>query len=230
MQLSQIQIIKSLGESMSWLKKEISWGVQASELRHLVGRIGELYAAVITNSQMATQVNQKGYDIISTDNERISVKTKTSIEGAGFVSFNPNTLDIVDRVIILHLDIKEQEINILFNDKKEKAESLMNKNNSQSYTIAMSKLRNLKAQRKKNHSLLTTKEAFYKSYHIKELETGSIQVFKNGQEVNVVKPILREVASLLNLSIYNSNGNKYTTRQLGSIVIKDINSRVGSLN
>lgn len=48
---------------MSWLERELSWDVPATELRHLTGRIGELYAALITNGRMATEVNQAGYDV-----------------------------------------------------------------------------------------------------------------------------------------------------------------------
>ena len=60
--LTQMQIIQSLGEAMSWFERELTWGVPPTELRHLIGRIGELYAALITNGQMATEVNQQGYD------------------------------------------------------------------------------------------------------------------------------------------------------------------------
>ncbi len=50
---------------MSWLERELNWGVPITELRHLTGRIGELYSALITNGQMATEVNQSGYDVVS---------------------------------------------------------------------------------------------------------------------------------------------------------------------
>ncbi|OUL56487.1 hypothetical protein B1199_17650 [Pseudoalteromonas ulvae] len=47
------QIIEPLGETMSWFERELQWGVCPTELRHLSGRIGELYSALITNGQMA---------------------------------------------------------------------------------------------------------------------------------------------------------------------------------
>ena len=40
MALTQMQIIQSLSEAMSWLERELSWDVPATELRHLTGRIG----------------------------------------------------------------------------------------------------------------------------------------------------------------------------------------------
>jgi len=47
MALTQMQIIQSLGEAMAWFERELNWGVEPTELRHLCGRIGELYAALI---------------------------------------------------------------------------------------------------------------------------------------------------------------------------------------
>ena len=41
------QIIQSLGEAINWLERELSWGVAMAEQRHLVGRVGELYAALM---------------------------------------------------------------------------------------------------------------------------------------------------------------------------------------
>lgn len=65
MALTQMQIIQSLGEAMAWFERELNWGVPPTDLRHLCGRIGELYAALITNGQMTTEVNQQGYDVVS---------------------------------------------------------------------------------------------------------------------------------------------------------------------
>ncbi len=38
--LTQVQIIQSLAEALSWFEKEVSWGVSPAELNHLTGRIG----------------------------------------------------------------------------------------------------------------------------------------------------------------------------------------------
>ena len=103
MALTQMQIIRSLGEAMAWFERELQWGVPATELRHLSGRIGELYAALITNGQMANEVNQQGYDVVSSDGDRISVKTTAVIGSSGHIAFNPNTLDKVDRIVILRI-------------------------------------------------------------------------------------------------------------------------------
>lgn len=99
MALTQMQLIQSLGEAMAWFERELTWGVPPTELRHLCGRIGGLYAALITNGQMATAVNQRGYDVVSKDGERISVKTTATVAGSGHAMFSNNALDLVDRVI-----------------------------------------------------------------------------------------------------------------------------------
>jgi hypothetical protein len=84
MALSQTQIIQSLAEALNWFEKEIEWGVKPAELNHLTGRIGELYAAMITRGQMALETNQKGYDVVSAENQKISVKTFTTMSCCRF--------------------------------------------------------------------------------------------------------------------------------------------------
>src|SRR3954471_2538304 len=107
MALTQMQLIQSLGEAMAWFERELQWGVPPTELRHLCGRIGELYAALITNGQMAVTVNQQGYDVVSAEGERVSVKTTAKMDGAGHIAFNPNSLTKVDRVIVLRINTDE---------------------------------------------------------------------------------------------------------------------------
>lgn len=82
MAMTQMQIVRSLGEAKVWLENEISWGVPVAEPRHLDGRIGE----------------------------RISVKKATIETGSGHVPFNPKILDQVCRVIILRFDTEEMQM------------------------------------------------------------------------------------------------------------------------
>ena len=107
--LSQVQIIRSLGEALAWFERELQWGVDPAELRHLTGRIGELYVATITRGQMALAVNQRGYDVVTADGQRISVKTVTS---SGHVTFRRSTVDQADRIVILRINIDEAEASI----------------------------------------------------------------------------------------------------------------------
>lgn len=214
-----MQIIQSLGEAMSWLERELSWDIPPTELRHLTGRIGELYAALITNGRMATEVNQAGYDVVSSNGERISVKTTAKMTTSGHISFNTNTLELVDRIIILRINTEEMQVETLLDVLIEEAIPLMNIGPTGKSAIAMSKLVNPPIQQ---HNLLKVKQASWQDYKIVELENGSIEVFLNAQLVSPSKPYLREIAKELGVSILNSNGNPLNTRQLGSLLIKEL--------
>ena len=69
------------------------------------------------------------------------------------------------------------------------------------------------------------KEVNYDNYLITELENGTIKIKENGKDIDKTMPILIKIAKKMNLSILNSNGNKYNTRQLGSNIIKILEGR-----
>ena len=223
MALTQIQIIQSLGEAMNWLERELSWGVAPAEQRHLVGRIGELYAALISNGQMAPVTNQAGYDVVSSLDERISVKTTTQSSG-GHISFNENTLDQVDRVMVLFLNTEEMQINTLLDKSIEETLPLLAQATGNKVNLSLSKLRFNRSENVKpldQQSILH--QSSYQGYSIKELESGSILVIKGKQVIQPAKPILRTLSTTLGLPLLNSNGNPMNTRQLGSRLIRQLN-------
>ena len=76
-------------------------GCEPTEVRHLLGRIGEFYCALKTNGVLANQANQRGYDVISSNDRKISVKT-TAQKSSGFVTFNKRTLNLADDIMIIH--------------------------------------------------------------------------------------------------------------------------------
>lgn len=219
MALTQMQIIQSLGEAMSWLERELSWDVPATELRHLTGIIGELYAALITNGRMATEVNQAGYDVVSSSGERISVKTTGRMHTGGHISFNTNTLNLVDRIIILRINTDEMQVETLLDAPVEEAKKLMSDAVTGKSCITMSKLINAPV---KPRILLNVKEVIWNNYKLVELENGTIEVFLNDELVTPSKPYLRDIAKELGISILNGNGNPFNTRQLGSVLIKEL--------
>ena len=220
MALTQMQIIQSLGEAMSWFEREIQWGVPATELRHLCGRIGELYAALITNGQMATAVNQQGYDVVSATGERVSVKTTAVLVSTAQIWFNPNTLEKVDRVIILRINTEEMQIETLLNENITNSLALMsNVKRNGKVSISLSKL----ASTTKDRSEIPVVRSVFKDpYTIQELENGTIEVLMKEELVLPAKPALRELAAKFSISLLNGNGNALNTRQLGSSVIKAI--------
>ena len=225
MALTQMQIIQSLGEAMSWLEREISWGANPKELRHLMGRIGELYVAMYTNGNLAEHVHEKGYDVVTKDNERISVKTTSRTSASGFISFNPNTLQYVDRVIILRFNEDEMELEILLDESIEESKKLMVPRGDGKVAIAMSRVFKPEKKVRKDSELVTIKSATYENYNIRELESGAIEVYESGQKHAIVKPTLRKIAGLMGVSIINSKGNPYNTRQLGTFIIQELNQQ-----
>lgn len=98
--VSQDQMEDLYQEYIRMLRYEI--GVlqcKPTELRHLLGRIGELHCAMNTNGRLAKCANQHGFDVIS-NGRRISVKT--TAQGAdGFISFNMNTFDRFEDVYVV---------------------------------------------------------------------------------------------------------------------------------
>lgn len=42
-------MINSLSHLLDWLEREKNWGTNRGELKFITGRIGELYAAIMTN-------------------------------------------------------------------------------------------------------------------------------------------------------------------------------------
>lgn len=222
MALTQIQLIQSLGESLAWLERELSWGVPVTELRHLCGRIGELYAALISNGQMATEVNQQGYDVASESRGRISVKTTAQNTYTGHFNFNPNTLDQVDWIIILKIDIDEMEIQLLLDAKKEEALELMNEAKGK-LSLPMNKII---PPQDNSKPLKFVREVHLDNYTIREAETGSFEVLKGSEKITPAKPVMRTIAKNIGVDLFNSNGNKKNTRQLGASIIQVLSDSV----
>lgn len=86
------------------------FGIKPTEVRHLIGRLGEFFCALETNGTLAHTANQHGFDVISSNGRRISVKTTAQI--TGFVPISANTLDKVDDVMILQF--KDGSLNVVY--------------------------------------------------------------------------------------------------------------------
>lgn len=227
MSLSQTQIIRSLGNALTWLESELQWGVEPGELNHLIGRIGELYVAMRTCGQMALAVNQKGYDVVSATGEQISVKTVTTSKS---VRFNKNTFDQVHRVVVLRInygdDLSEGEnisvddvsIEEIIDEEASKFLSLCKEQGGKYKYSLPSKRKVVPLEQQK-----PVKQVVYGPYEVVKYESGSIQVKENGVPVRVVKPALRDIAKKIGMSIVRENGRSLPTRQLGSKIIDTIN-------
>jgi hypothetical protein len=221
--LTQVQIIQSLAEALAWFEKELSWGVAPAELNHLTGRIGELYVAMITRGQMALETNQRGYDVVSSSNERISVKTVTT---SSHVAFNASTFEYVDRVIVLRVNVDDElgiSVEELLDEIAEVAKSKMRLSDGKYvYTIAQGNQR----EKRPVEELRVTARARHSELEIVRYESGAIRILRNGviQPV-VVKDVLRPIAADLGVSLLNLKGETKNTQTLGADVIRALNLR-----
>jgi hypothetical protein len=69
------------------------------------------------------------------------------------------------------------------------------------------------------------KKVTYKNYTVTKLDSGTIEATQNGVIASPTKPVLRDIARELDISIENSNGNLHITRQLGALIIREIQRR-----
>ena len=214
MSLSQVQIIRSLGEALAWFEKELAWGVEPAQLGHLTGRIGELYAAMITRGQMALATNQHGYDVVSAESERISVKTVTT---STHVSFRKSTCKHVDRTIVLRLNVEDGEASI---------EELLDCSIDEMRDLALDgatdftyRIRSSRREAVNLDQLRITATATHREKRVNQYENGTIIVEADGVALSQAKPALREIAADLGVSLLSAAGNLRTTRQLGAEVL-----------
>lgn len=220
MLITQKDMIHSLSKLLDWLEQESNWGTNAGELRFITGRIGELYTAIMTNGQMATETNQKGYDVVSESGERISVKATTRKSGSHQFRFNSKTLTKVDRIVLVYVNAEDLEVQIIYDGLINEAKKLMvDTKDGRDKSISQSKV--LKNSTIEIRSIIM-QETEYKNYKVQKLESGTIRVIHEGNEVPVVKPILREIAKEIGVDINNGNGNLKTTRVLGNDVIRQL--------
>jgi hypothetical protein len=102
-QLNSISIdkIKELYEQYyALIKLEIEeFGVKATEVRHLIGRIGEFYCALKVGGALASRANQHGFDVISKHGKTISVKATAQVNG--FVAISASTANLADELMLI---------------------------------------------------------------------------------------------------------------------------------
>ena len=98
--LSPEQLERLYEEYMEILILEVEeFGCKPTETRHLLGRLGEFFCARKTGGQLASRVNQGGFDVVAENGRRISVKT--TAQRTGFVSINSRTMHLVDDLMFL---------------------------------------------------------------------------------------------------------------------------------
>ncbi len=97
--LSQEQIQRLYDEYLELLKLEVGvFGVDPTEVRHLIGRIGEFKSALLTHGTLARRVNQAGFDVIAGGR---TISVKTTAQTTGFISINLATIHKADDLMAL---------------------------------------------------------------------------------------------------------------------------------
>ncbi|TKI79863.1 hypothetical protein FC701_30295 [Bacillus mycoides] len=111
-------------------------GWKATELRNLIGRLGEFFCVLYTNDELSKVTNQHGYDVIK-DGRRISVKT--TAQGKGFITINQNTFHQFDDFFVVQY--KDDDLKLLFYGPKEEIPSLRPYGNN--YEVNISSLKRI---------------------------------------------------------------------------------------
>ena len=120
--------------------EQLEFGVQPTELRHLMGRLGELECAIRVGGTLAKRVNQPGFDVVGPDGRRISVKTTAQV--TGFVPISAKTLPLVDDLMVLQY--RDQELHLIYHGDIDAAIAISRKYSySGSYELDISKARRL---------------------------------------------------------------------------------------
>lgn len=88
----------------------VEFGVKPTEVRHLIGRLGEFHCALQVGGTLAHFANQHGFDVICRNGRRISVKT--TAQTTGFVPISKTTIDKVDDLMIIQY--RDGELSIIY--------------------------------------------------------------------------------------------------------------------
>jgi len=138
----EYQQIKELYEKYKELVElEVNtFGVKPTEVRHLIGRLGEFYCALKLNGTLAHETNQHGFDVIDSKQRKVSVKT--TAQKTGFVPINSTTIDKVDDIMILQY--KDSNLEIIYYGAINKAtESARYYEQSKKFELDISKAKKL---------------------------------------------------------------------------------------
>ena len=78
-------------------KEVVTVGVKPTEIRHLIGRLGEFRAALDLGGTLARRVNQHGFDVRP---QGRTVSVKTTAQRSGFVPVNLKTVGLCDDLCV----------------------------------------------------------------------------------------------------------------------------------
>lgn len=98
--ISQIELRELYNKYLELVEFETkTLGVKSTEVRHLIGRLGEFYCALEVGGTLAHVANQHGFDVLDPGGRRISVKT--TAQTSGFVPIGKSTLNRADDLMVV---------------------------------------------------------------------------------------------------------------------------------
>lgn len=110
------KIVKLYERYSEVLKDELhDLNCKPTELRHLIGRLGEFWCAIEKKGVLAKNTNQHGFDVI-VNQRKISVKT--TAQKNGFITINKGTYNYFDDLCVIQY--VDNNFKIIFYDKKER--------------------------------------------------------------------------------------------------------------
>lgn len=98
--ITKDRLIVLRDQYLKLIKLEIEeFGVKPTEVRHLIGRLGEFECALIVEGELSHRANQHGFDVVTKDGRKISVKT--TAQRTGFIAISEKTSHFADDLMLL---------------------------------------------------------------------------------------------------------------------------------
>lgn len=94
---------------LSLVRLEVEeFGVKPTEVRHLIGRLGEFECALQVGGTLSHTANQHGFDVVAANGRKVSVKTTG--QKSGFVSISKSTLHHADDLMVIQYQNSKLEV------------------------------------------------------------------------------------------------------------------------
>jgi len=160
------------------------------------------------------EVNQQGYDVVTAEGMHVTVKTITT---STHVSFRKSTLHHAQLAMVLRVNTLDGEASIeeVFRGSAEELRAQSKDVGLELHFV----IKKPPSEPVALEGLAVTGSALIGARRVVQYENGSIAVETDGVREVVVKPVLREIAGVLGLSLLNGAGNMMNTRQLGAAII-----------
>ena len=148
-QLNQERLLQLRNQYLSLVQLEVEeFGVKPTEVRHLIGRLGEFECALLVGGTLSHIANQHGFDVVAANGRKISVKATG--QKSGFVAITKSTLHHADDLMVIQYQNARLEV-LYYGCINKAAEAARFYAPSGAYELELSKARQL--QHAAQHSI-----------------------------------------------------------------------------